>query len=96
MVRDIGGKGREYMSGTINYSDAPEDIEESLDRAVIIDDFLPAPEQLFRKVEKERITIAIDKENLDRFRRYAKAHDTKYQTMINGVLSSYAEKFLNK
>ena len=92
----IGGKERKYMSSTTNYTDAPEDIEQSLDKAIVISDFLPSPAELVRKTEKEKITIAIDKQSLASFKRYAKAHDTKYQTMINRVVSSYADKFLTK
>lgn len=84
------------MSNKINYTDAPIDIQASLEAAVVLDDFLPSPAELVRRGEKEKITIALDKHSLDLFKRYAKTHDTKYQTMINGVLGSYADKFLNK
>ena len=84
------------MSNTINYTNAPADIEESLDDAVIVTDFLPSPAELVTRVEKEKITIAVDKHSIDLFKAYAKKHNTKYQPMINGVLSSYADKFLNK
>lgn len=94
LVLGTGGRERKYMSNIINYTDAPAEIERSLDDAAIISDFLPAPEDLISRVEKERITIAIDKRSLDLFKRYAKKHSTKYQPMINGVLSSYADKFL--
>ncbi|HEX8226604.1 MAG TPA: BrnA antitoxin family protein [Candidatus Saccharimonadales bacterium] len=82
------------MTKTIKYTDAPEDIEHALDGAHIVKDLLPSPSELIRKTEKEKITIAIDKQSLDRFKMYAKKHDAKYQTMMNGVLSSYADKFL--
>jgi predicted DNA binding CopG/RHH family protein len=95
-VLDIGGKERKYMSNTINYTDAPEEIEQSLDNATIISDFLPSPTELVRSVEKEKITIALDKNSLELFKKYAKKHNTKYQPMINGVLSSYADKFLRR
>jgi len=84
------------MSNTINYTDAPADIEQSLDDATIIGDFLPSPAELAGKSEKEKITIAVDKNSLDLFKKYAKKHNTKYQPMINGILSSYADKFLSK
>lgn len=58
-----------------------------------IDDALPAPSEPIRKTEKEK--IAIDKSSLDLFKRYANKHNAKYQIMINGVLSSYADKFLS-
>jgi predicted DNA binding CopG/RHH family protein len=95
-VRDIGGRERKYMGSTIKYTDAPQDVEDSLENAIIVTDFLPSPAQLVSKGEKEKITIAIDKHSLDLYKKYAKAHNTKYQPMINGVLSSYADKFLNK
>ncbi|MEX0934259.1 MAG: BrnA antitoxin family protein [Candidatus Saccharimonadales bacterium] len=82
------------MSNTTNYTNAPTEIDQSMEDATIVSDFLPSPAELTRKVEKEKITIAIDKQSLDSFRRYAKTHNTKYQTMINGVLGSYADKFL--
>lgn len=84
------------MSNTTNYTDAPADILQAMEEAVITSDFLPSPEQLVRKTKKEKITIAIDKHSLDLYKKYAKQHDAKYQTMINSVISSYADKFLNK
>ncbi len=84
------------MINTTNYTDAPADVEQSLEDATMVNDFLPSPAELNRKLKKERITIAIDKQSLDSFKRYAKTHNTKYQSMINGVLGSYADKFLNK
>lgn len=96
MVLDIGGKVRRYMTNRINYTDAPTDVERSIEDAIVVTDFLPSPEELVRRGEKEKITIALDKHSLDLFKRYANTHNTKYQTMINGVLGSYADKFLNK
>ena len=84
------------MSNTINYTDPPEEIQQSLNSATVTRDLLPSPGELVRKVEKEKITIAVDKRSLNLFKQYAKEHNTKYQPMINGVLSSYADKFLHK
>lgn len=80
----------------INYNHAPEDIEQALAGAVSANDLLPPPAELVRKSEKEKITIAVDKRSLEKYRRYAKQHNAKYQTMINGVLHSYAEKYLSQ
>lgn len=79
----------------INYTEAPEDAEKALDEAAIIADILPSPEELVRKTAKEKITIAIDKKSLDLYKSYAKKHNAKYQSMINDVVSVYADKFLN-
>jgi len=84
------------MSNTINYTNAPTDVERSLNDATVMGDFLPSPSELVSRVEKEKITIAVDKRSIDLFKKYAKKHNTKYQPMINGVLSSYADMFLNK
>jgi uncharacterized protein (DUF4415 family) len=78
-----------------NYTDAPEDIERALTSAVPANDVLPSPAELVRKTEKKKITIAVDKRSLEKYRRYAKQHNAKYQSMINGVLDSYADKYLS-
>jgi predicted DNA binding CopG/RHH family protein len=80
----------------VSYTGAPDDVRESLENPIFVDDFLPSPEKLIRKTEKEKITIAIDKRSLELYKKYAKKHNAKYQTMINGVLGSYAEKYLSK
>lgn len=80
----------------INFTDAPAEIEQALESATAISDFLPSPAELVRKNEKEKITIALDKDSLALFKRYAQKHNSKYQTMINGVLTSYADKFLKR
>lgn len=79
-----------------SYTNAPEDVVESLENPIFVKDFLPSPEEFVRKTKKEKITIAVDKDSLDLYKRYAKKHNAKYQTMINGVLSSYADKYLSK
>jgi predicted DNA binding CopG/RHH family protein len=94
-VPGTGEKEGKYMSNT-NYTDAPADIAQALQDAVLTEDFLPSPDQLILKTEKEKITIAIDKRSLELFKEYADKHDAKYQTMINGVVTSYADKFLAK
>lgn len=80
----------------VNYTDAPDDIRESLENPIFVNDLLPPPEEFVRKTKKEKITIAIDKDSLDLYKKYAKKHNAKYQSMINGVVSSYADKFLSK
>ena len=78
----------------VRYADAPDDINEALDHAVVIEDFLPSPEEFIRRAKKEKITIAIDKHSLELYKAYAKEHDSKYQNLINDVVSSYADKYL--
>lgn len=91
----IGERVRKFMKN-VSYRDAPKDIDKALESGEIVTDFIPSPDKLIFKVKKEKITIAVDKRSLELFKRYAKKHDAKYQTMMNGVLSSYAEKFLSR
>jgi len=78
---------------TTEYRDAPADIEAALDRGERIIDFLPAPNQLVPRVEKQKVTILLNRESVDFFKRAAKTNGVKYQTMINNLLDSYAKKY---
>lgn len=82
------------MASNVNYTNAPKEVEESVDKAIIVTDFLPSPEELVSKTAKEKITIALDKSSLDLYGRYPKKHNAKYQTMTNSVVGAYADKFL--
>lgn len=68
-------------------------VAEALDSAVIIEDFLPPPAELVKKPGKEKITISIDSDCINFFKAQAKKNHTKYQTMINEVLSQYAKHY---
>jgi hypothetical protein len=35
-----------------NYTDAPEDVNEALEHAIILEDFLPSPEEFIRRAKK--------------------------------------------
>ena len=80
----------------IRYTDAPDDINEPFEHAVIVEDFLPSPEEFINRAKNEKITISLDKYSLGLYKAYARKHDAKYQTMINNVLGSYADKHLAK
>lgn len=82
------------MANKIKYTNAPAAVARALEHGVPIKDFLPSPEELILKQEKEKITIALDKRSVDLFRYYAKKHNAKYQTMINDVVGAYAGKYL--
>lgn len=48
------------------------------------------------KYSKERISIWIDEDVLDEFRKIAKDNNKKYQTLINEILRNYAFAPKNK
>ena len=66
---------------------------EALDSAVLVTDFLPSPSELVKKNSKEKITISIDSDCVSFFKTEAKKNHTKYQTMMNEVLSQYAKHY---
>ena len=54
------------------------------------------PDEFDTKFAKEKISIWIDEDVLDEFRRNAKDNNKKYQSLINEVLRNYAFAPKNK
>ena len=75
------------------YSNPEKSLMEALDSAVLVTDFLPSPSELVKKNSKEKITISIDSDCVSFFKTEAKKNHTKYQTMMNEVLSQYAKHY---
>jgi len=69
----------------VAYTDAPTDIEKALERSNVLDISI---DDLIKQNKKERVTIMIDRDNLDFFRKEAKIHGIPYQTMINNSLTA--------
>ena len=94
MAQDIGEKEDIDMNKSkITYTDAPEDISETIAAGEIIADFLPPPEKLLRKKSKVKITITLNKDSVEFFKKYAQTNHVKYQTMINEVLDTYVQRY---
>jgi predicted DNA binding CopG/RHH family protein len=77
------------------YTNAPENIRESIDNGEKVIDFLPPPNQLIRKIPKVKITITLNSQSVNFFKQSAKKNKVKYQTMINEVLDQYARLYSN-
>lgn len=56
-------------------------------------DFLPAPDQLVTKEEKEKITLELSKSSLEFFKQAAKKQKVPYQRMIRALLDEYASRY---
>jgi len=82
------------MKNTIKYKHGPADIENALGIAEPIADFLPPPEKLVEKIEKEKVTISLNKRSVDFFKRAAKREGVPYQTMINSLLDKYVKRYI--
>jgi predicted DNA binding CopG/RHH family protein len=82
-----GGKMNEAI-----YEDAPRDVMEAIERSEAVEDFLPKPGDLVGKTNKRRVTITLSERSVERFKRFAKKHNAKYQTMISEVVDAYSMK----
>jgi len=78
----------------VKYTEAPEDIADAISVAEAAPDFLPPPEYFAESLAKEKISLNIDSRTVRLFRAYAKKNGLKYQSLMNQVLSSYANKQL--
>ena len=56
------------------------------------DSRLPSPLELARALLNSKITIVLDNDIVDFFRKEAKKHDVGYQQMIRQVLRKYVEE----
>ncbi|HZK20167.1 MAG TPA: BrnA antitoxin family protein [Treponemataceae bacterium] len=81
------------MTKKVIYTDAPDEISASLLQDEEIVDFLPPPNLLVKNQPKVKITISLNSQSVDFFKKSAKKYDVKYQTMINEVLDLYVQKY---
>ncbi len=83
------------MKETAIYTDAPEEVNNSISGGEQILDFLPPPDQLIRRTPKVKITITLNSQSVDFFKKSAKKNKVKYQTIINEILDQYARRYGN-
>lgn len=75
---------------------APADIAEAIEKAEIIPDFLPSPDQLILKEETVRVTLNLNRRSVDFFKIKARENGVPYQSMIRKVLDLYASQFRHR
>ncbi|MCL2680260.1 MAG: BrnA antitoxin family protein [Coriobacteriia bacterium] len=78
---------------SVDYREASAAIETALQQGERVYDMLPPPDQLVLKTEKQKVTIMLSKDSVDFFKKAARQNGVKYQTMINNLLDSYAQKY---
>ena len=76
------------------YTNAPIEVAKAIAEAEPAADFLPPPEFFAESLAKEKISLNVDAIVVAKYRAYAKEHGLKYQSLMNRVLSNYAEKRL--
>ena len=74
------------MKSKVKYTDEP------MGKLRVVDDFLPAPEELVYKEDNVKITMALSKSSVDFFKAEARKHRTSYQAMIRRLVDLYASQ----
>ncbi len=76
------------MTSKAKYTDEP------MGKLRVVDDFLPAPEELVFKEDNVKITMALSKSSVDFFKAEARKHRTSYQAMIRRLVDLYASQHI--
>ncbi len=74
------------MKRKIKYTDEP------MGEVRVVEDFLPAPEDLVFKGENVKVTMSLSKASVEFFKQEAKKRHTSYQGMIRRLLDLYATR----
>lgn len=65
-------------------------------RVRIVEDFLPAPDQLVLREENVKVTLSLSRRSIAYFKRAARQRRVPYQRMIRALVDAYAEKQAGK
>jgi predicted DNA binding CopG/RHH family protein len=86
-VQDTGEKENRFMKKRIKYSN------KKIGRLEIVEDFLPAPEELVFKEENVKVSINLSKSSLEFFKKLAKENGSQYQKVIRNLLDAYSTRY---
>jgi len=75
------------MKKRIKYSN------KKIGRLEIVEDFLPAPEELVFKEENVKVSINLSKSSLEFFKKLAKENGSQYQKVIRNLLDAYSTRY---
>lgn len=98
MEPDFGGKENRDMRNDKEYTAAPAEIEESLDRATVVPNFELSPDgvkEFAAKRAKKPVSIYLSVDTIEKFKRAADKSGGRYQTMISNVLDVYTQQYLD-
>ncbi|MBI4006043.1 MAG: BrnA antitoxin family protein [Gammaproteobacteria bacterium] len=79
------------MKKKIKYDDLPPG-DEPIGELEIIEDFLPPPEKLVFKQDRQKVTISLSRSSVQFFKKHAAKHKVKYQNMIRNLLDEYVAR----
>ena len=68
-------------------------LNEPIGQVKIIDDFLPPPEKLLVRPKPVKITITLNQDSIDFFKKIAHEEHVPYQKLIRALLDQYASHY---
>ena len=82
-----GEKEKRFMKNKIKYTNG------EIEKVEIINDFLPAPQDLVLKNDSMKITISLSKDSIDFFKSQASILHIPYQKIIKTLLDKYTNHY---
>lgn len=74
------------MKKKVKYTDGP------IGKSIRVPDFLPPPEELVFKQDRQKVTISLSSSSLQFFKKHAAKHNVQYQKMIRNLLDEYVAR----
>jgi predicted DNA binding CopG/RHH family protein len=68
---------------------------EPIGKIKIVKDFLPSPQELASSGNTVKVTLTLNKSNVEYFKKMAEKHHSRYQTMIRTLLDEYVKYHKN-
>jgi predicted DNA binding CopG/RHH family protein len=69
-----------------------DDGEGEIGEVRVVEDFLPAPDQLVLRDEAVKVTLTLSRRSIDFFKREAQRRHVPYQRMIRALVDAYAKR----
>lgn len=78
---------------TAHYEDDPFELGEIDDsKLVVVEDFLPRPEELVLRPKGVKVTITLNEDSINFFKQEAKRLNVPYQRMIRNLIDEYVTR----
>ena len=84
---------RKKVKRTVYKEDDPTDEDFPSGKLTQVPNFLPPPSELAKAKVVVKVTIGLDLDTIQFFKKAARKHKTKYQRMIRQVLDQYMEHY---
>lgn len=74
------------------YKNAPKEVQAALTSSVVVEDFLPKPEEIVLMSRDVKVTINLTEQSIGYFKKASAKYGIPYQKLIKRVLDTYASR----